>query len=111
MDLLPVDVNVGPRHSKKLAPPHAGQHGAEPKRPPWLRRRLDEAANLLRREDRRLPLFAMRPLHVLGLGKHAGGSGSEPGNQLRNPNDDVGKQRDDDGASAFAFRGPPEGGC
>ena len=46
---------------------------------------------------------------VRGLGKHAGGSGSESGNQLRNPNDDVGKQRDDDGASAFALRGPPQG--
>ena len=45
---------------------------------------------------------------VGGLGKHAGRSGDESGNQLRNPDDDVGQERDDDGANALAFRGSPE---
>src|SRR5215472_17581586 len=66
MDLLPIKINIGPQEREQLAPPHAGEHGAEPQRLPWLRRRLDEAANLLRREHRHLPLLAARPLHVLG---------------------------------------------
>ena len=45
---------------------------------------------------------------VRGLGQHAGGSGSEPGNQLRSRDDDVGQKRDDDGAGTFAVRGSPE---
>ena len=45
---------------------------------------------------------------VQGLGQHSGGSGNKPGNQLRNRDDDVGKERDDDGAGAFAFCGPAE---
>src|SRR5215470_3447120 len=65
MDLLLVEVNIVPQEGEQLASPHAGEHGAEPQRPPWLRRRLEEAANLLRREHRHLPLLAARPLYVL----------------------------------------------
>ena len=45
---------------------------------------------------------------VRGLGEHAGGSGGEPGNQLRRRDDDVGQKRDDESAGTFAVCGSPE---
>jgi hypothetical protein len=40
MDLLPINIKVVPPEREQLAPPHAGEHEAQPQRPPWLRRRL-----------------------------------------------------------------------
>ena len=45
---------------------------------------------------------------MCGFRKHTCGLGSESCNQFRNRDDEVGKERDHDGASALAFRDSPE---
>src|SRR5204862_6885571 len=47
---------------------------------------------------------------VRRLGQHAARAGNEPRYELRDRDDDVGKERDDDGAKAFALRLSPERG-
>jgi hypothetical protein len=44
-----------------------------------------------------------------GLGKHATGAGNKPADQLRNSDDEVGNERDDNGTCAFPLRGSAQG--
>ena len=47
---------------------------------------------------------------MCGFRKHTCGLGSESCNQFRNRDDEVGKERDHDGASALAFCDSPQSG-